>query len=67
MLSLPPQNANFKDLTPMTIRSPEDKLRIAEDLRWAAWRLKAAWLREIHPDWSDLRIEEEVRGIFLHA
>ena len=60
------QNAKFKDLTPATL-SPEDKLRAAEDLRWAAWRLKAAWLREIHPDWPDLRIEATVREIFLHA
>jgi len=60
------QNAKFKDLNPVTL-SPEDKLRAAEDLRWAAWRLKAAWLREIHPDWPDLRIEATVREIFLHA
>jgi hypothetical protein len=53
-------------LYPVTL-FPKDKLRAAEDLRWAAWRLKAAWLREIHPDWPDLRIEEAVRGIFLNA
>lgn len=60
------QNAKFKDLIP-AILSPEDKLRAAEDLRWSAWRLKTAWLREIHPDWPDQRIEETVRGIFLDA
>jgi hypothetical protein len=54
-------------MTPVKTLSPEDKLRVAEDLRWAAWHLKAAWLREIHPDWPDLRIEDTVREIFLHA
>jgi hypothetical protein len=57
-----------KDVTnPVIALSTEDKLHISEDLRWAAWRLKAAWLREIHPDWSDRQIEETVREIFLHA
>ena len=51
----------------VSLLSQEDKLRAEEDLRWAAWRLKAAWLREIHPDWPDLRIQATVREIFRHA
>jgi hypothetical protein len=65
-ISQPNAPLNGSSLYPATL-SPEDKLRAAEDFRWAAWRLKAAWLREIHQDWPDLRVEETVRGIFLNA
>ncbi|OGP67224.1 MAG: hypothetical protein A2170_17905 [Deltaproteobacteria bacterium RBG_13_53_10] len=58
--------AKFQDLNPQFM-TPEAKLRAAEDLRWAAWRLKEAWLRDLHPDWSDSRVTEAVREIFLHA
>jgi hypothetical protein len=45
--------------------TPAQKLRAAERLYWSARQLKAAWLRQQHPEWSDERIECEVRDAFL--
>ena len=47
--------------------SPEEKLRISWQLYWDARKLKAAWLKKIHPDWSEEQVAEEVRRIFLYA
>jgi len=47
--------------------TPEQKLRICFDLNRSARELKAAWLRKIHPDWSEQKIKDAVREIFLHA
>jgi len=47
--------------------SPTRKLRAVLRLRNSAMTLKAAWLRQKHPDWSDERVALEVRKIFTHA
>jgi hypothetical protein len=47
--------------------TPERKLRVASDLYHAARARKAAGLRHQHPDWSEKKIEEKVREIFLYA
>jgi len=47
--------------------SPAQKLRAAERLYYSAWQLKAAALREQHPDWTDEAIRQSVRKIFLYA
>jgi len=47
--------------------TPEQKLRAGSDLYWAARRLKEAFVRQQHPDWSDEEVKAEVRRIFLHA
>lgn len=44
--------------------TPEEKLRASEALRTAAWELKAAWLRGLHPGWSEPQVQEAVRGLF---
>jgi len=44
-----------------------EKLRAAFDLNWTARKVKAARLRQLHPDWSDGQIEKRVKEIFLHA
>lgn len=36
-------------------------------LREAAWVLKAAGIRTLHPDWNEDRVQAEVRKIFLYA
>jgi len=46
---------------------PERRLALAERLYWSARRMKAAWLRQQHPDWVPEQIDAEVRRIFLHA
>jgi hypothetical protein len=45
----------------------EQKLRTATLLYWSAGKIKAARLREIHPDWTEDQVQETVRRIFLHA
>ena len=43
------------------------RLRTAFGLYWFARKLKAARLRELHPDWSDTQVQQRVKEIFLHA
>lgn len=45
----------------------QQKLRTAFDLYWSARRLKAAALRDQHPDWPEEKVQEKVQEIFLHA
>ena len=47
--------------------TPEQKLKAAEEMYRAARDIKAAALRQQHPDWSEEKIEREVREILLHA
>ena len=47
--------------------TPQQKLRAVENLYWTARKLKAAGLRLQHPEWSEERIQETVRTMFLHA
>ena len=59
-------------MTPEEIRilramTPEQKLRAAEDMYRAARDIKAAALRQQHPDWSEEEIRRKVREIFLHG
>jgi ABC-type Na+ transport system ATPase subunit NatA len=57
----PEQRRIYQDMT------AEQKLRIAADLYHFARELKAAGLRAEHPNWSEKKIQEEVREIFLYA
>ena len=47
--------------------SPAEKLNLAMEMRDAAWELKRAYLRSLHPEWSTEQVEEAVREIFSHA
>jgi hypothetical protein len=47
--------------------TPTEKLRAAQQLRDSAWSLKAAWLRQKHPDWTEVKVQAEVRKSFAHA
>ncbi len=47
--------------------TPEEKFKIATDMYWTARGLKTAWLKQLHPDWSDEEVEKVVREIFLCA
>ena len=51
----------YKAMTPLR------RLEVAGEMYREAWELKAAGLRSQHPDWSEERIQEEVREIFLYA
>ena len=43
------------------------KLRTAAMLYWGARKIKAARLRELHPDWTEGQVQDKVKKIFLHA
>lgn len=47
--------------------TPSQKLKVAMDLYYSARELKAAGLRCQNPDWTEEKMEEEVRVIFRHA
>lgn len=47
--------------------SGEQKWRTAFELYWSARELKAAALREQHPEWTEEQVQERVKEIFLHA
>ena len=47
--------------------TPEQKLKTAMNLYYSARKLKAAWLRQIHPDWSEEKVQVEVKEIFANA
>lgn len=60
-------NMTQDELRILRAMTPEQKLRAAERLYWTARALKAAWLRQQHPDWSEEEIQRKVREIFLNA
>ena len=43
------------------------KLKASFAIYWEARRLKAARLRELHPDWSEEQIQQRVKEIFMYA
>ena len=43
------------------------KLSTAFQLYWGARKLKAARLRQQHPDWSEEQVLQRVKEIFMHA
>ncbi len=47
--------------------TPEEKLKVSMELYQFARELKAAGLRAQHPEWSEKKIQEKVRDIFLYA
>jgi hypothetical protein len=47
--------------------TPAQRWQAARRLYWTMRRHKAAFLKSRHPEWSQERIEQEVRNIFLHA
>jgi hypothetical protein len=46
---------------------PEKKLRVAQMLYYSARQLKAAGLKAQNPDWTEEKINNRVREIFLYA
>ncbi len=43
------------------------KLRTAFQMYWGARKLKAARLRQQHPDWTESEVQQRVKEIFRHA
>ena len=49
------------------ILTPEKKLALPESLYHSAKALKAAYLKKVHPDWSEEKIKEEVKKWMMYA
>ena len=47
--------------------TPDRKLKIALSLYYSARQLKAAGLRAQNPDWTEEKIQNKLREIFLYA
>jgi hypothetical protein len=47
--------------------SPENKLQVALSLYYSAKNLKQAALALEHPNWSEKKIKQEAKKIFLNA
>ena len=47
--------------------TPEERYRASRELYWSLRRHKQAFLRSLHPDWSDVEVDSEVRRIFRDA
>ena len=47
--------------------TPGRRLEIDEQLYWSARRMKTAWLRTLHSDWTNEQVEAEVTRNFSHA
>jgi hypothetical protein len=47
--------------------APGRRLEVAEQLYWSARRMKAAWIKNLHADWTEAQIEAEVTRNFSHA
>jgi hypothetical protein len=47
--------------------TPEQKVNSVFDLYHTARQVKAAYLKKLHPDWTDEMIERKVREIFMYA
>lgn len=59
-----PEQTQFDVLRRM---SPAQRYQASRDLYWTLRKHKKHFLEELHPDWSEDRIDAEVRRIFLHA
>ena len=60
------------DLTPeylATLRrmTGAQKLRTAFQSYWGARKVKAARLRQQHPDWSEAQVQQRVKEILMHG
>ena len=64
---LPDEQPSPKQIEILRQMTPEQRWRAAYRLYWTVRRHKSAFLRSQHPDWSDERLKDEVRRIFLNA
>jgi len=56
-----------KSLPPIKSCPPQRKLDQALHLYWSVRNLKTAWLKQQHPDMSDIQISEKIATLFKNA
>src|SRR5438552_1855118 len=64
---LPDEQPSPEQIAVFRAMPGERRLKLAEQLYWSARKIKAAGLRNQHPDWPEEQVKAEVRRIFLHA
>ena len=64
---LPDEEASPVQIAALRAIPGEKRLLLAEQLYWTARKLKAAGLRNQHPDWTEEEVNERVRQIFINA
>jgi hypothetical protein len=47
--------------------TPAQKWDAAMRLYWSARGVKEAWLRKIHPEWDEDRVQVELKAFFSHG
>jgi len=67
LLMLADEKSSPEQIEILRAMTGEQRLRLAEQLYWSARKLKLAGLREQHPDWTEERLNSELRQVFLHA
>jgi hypothetical protein len=60
-------NARQVQIEIFTKMSPAEKLKLSMSVYWSARRLKASWLRQQHPDWTEEQVLSKVTEIFRNA
>lgn len=56
-----PKTVLDEQLERLRAMTAEEKIRASEELRAAAWAMKAAWIRQQNPDLSDADVQDAVR------
>lgn len=59
--------AREKQLERFREMTPAERWKAAHRLYWSARRLKAAYIRKLHPEWTEQEVEDAVREAFMHA
>jgi hypothetical protein len=63
----PMQEARRIQLERFRQMTPGERWRAARSLYWSMRRLKEAYLRQLHPDWTEERVLAEVKRAFMHV
>ena len=64
---LPDEQPDPVQLAVLRRMTPGQRWEVARNLYWSARRLKAAFVRSEHPEWSDAEVEDQVRRVFLYG
>lgn len=64
---LPDEQMSPEQVAALRRMTPEQRWRAAHRLYWTMRRHKTAFIQSQHPDWTEQRVEAEVRYIFSNA
>jgi len=64
---LPDERPSPEQLAVLRAMTPQQRWVAASRLYWSARRLKTAFVRHRHPEWTEHEVDEHVRRAFLYA